>query len=1117
MAEGKIVRVTGPVVTAEGLEGARMFDVVRVGQMGLVGEVIKLQGNIATLQIYEDTTGVRPGEKVINTGQALSVELGPGLLTSIYDGIQRPLNVLKEQSGDFISRGLVIPALDEKKKWDFVPTKKKGDKVTQGEIIGTVQETALVSHKVMVPPGVSGELKEINGGKHTIREIVAKVKTTGADVDIYLASKWRVRTPRPITRKLPPDTPLLTGQRVFDTFFPVAKGGTAAIPGPFGSGKCVTGDTPVQKSDGELVPIQSLYEAHVGFKEVDSQAEEEFLRSETGVGLHSLKDRKISQSNSKLLYKGKSDSVIEVRTRTGRRAKVTPVHKLFRVTETGEIAETMAKDLHPGDFIASVRKLDIDNPDQPLDAYSIEGARTPDPEIRQLMRELAIEASASHAFTGLKHSALATISRRTGAVNPKLAWVKQLCEAMNRPVPRPKHLIGARHGALVRIPEKVTPALAEFLGLYVAEGYVRGKGTVVFTNSDPRLRNKFLELSRLLFGVEGREEFQEGKTPNVLVGSRVLVEFLSSLGVGRTAHDKAIPSILQKSSMKSLASFFDAYFAGDGSFSGGQIELCTASPTLHLQLSYLLTRFGILHSLKDKNIDGTEYHRIFITSVGNVGLLLDVLKVGNPKRETIRKHVETSHRGSDSIDVVPVSRETIERAYRKYGSYANLVRSGVEIHNYIGNSERLSSTMYKKFVGALVTQSNGVLLETDRTMHELAESLEYIYCDEIVSLSLLEGPFDVYDVSLPESGRNFVGGLGGMLLHNTVSQQQLAKWSDSKIIVYVGCGERGNEMTEVLATFPELEDPRSKRPLMERTILVANTSNMPVAAREASIYTGITIAEYYRDMGYDVALMADSTSRWAEALREISGRLEEMPGEEGYPAYLGTRLAEFYERSGKVVALSPDERVGSVTVVGAVSPPGGDFSEPVSQNTLRVTRVFWALDASLAARRHFPSINWLTSYSLYTDDLRGWYQQNVAKDWPDMRTEALGILQKEAELQDIVQLVGYDALPESEKGVMDTAKMIREDYLQQSAYDPVDTYTSVHKQYIMMNMILTFGRKEAEAIKSGAQAAQIAALPVKVRIGRVKWTPEDQTDAMVKEIAGEMDQQFDALVQEVKV
>jgi V/A-type H+-transporting ATPase subunit A len=586
MKEGKIINVSGPVVTSQGLEGAKMFDVVRIGELGLIGEVIRLRGDTATLQIYEDTTGVRPGDKVVNTGQALSVELGPGLLTSIYDGIQRPLNILRQQSGDFITRGLVIPALDEKKKWDFVAVAKKGDKVVEGQIIGTVQETALVSHKIMIPPGQSGELKEIKEGKFTIREPVATLKTAEGETQIFLASKWRVRTSRPISRKLPPDTPLITGQRVFDTFFPLAKGGTAAIPGPFGSGK-------------------------------------------------------------------------------------------------------------------------------------------------------------------------------------------------------------------------------------------------------------------------------------------------------------------------------------------------------------------------------------------------------------------------------------------------------------------------------------------------------------------------------------------------TVSQQQLAKWSDSRIIVYVGCGERGNEMTEVLATFPELEDPKTKRPLMERTILVANTSNMPVAAREASIYTGITIAEYYRDMGYDVALMADSTSRWAEALREISGRLEEMPGEEGYPAYLGSRLAEFYERAGKVVALSPEERIGSVTVVGAVSPPGGDFSEPVSQNTLRVTRVFWALDASLAARRHFPSINWLTSYSLYTGDLKSWYQENVGKDFPDMRTEGLGILQKEAELQDIVQLVGYDALPESEKGIMDLAKMIREDYLQQSAYDPVDTYASIQKQYLMMKTILSFGKMEAEAIKTGAQASQIAALPVKSKIAKIKWTPEDQTPAFIKEIEGDMAQQFSSLAKEV--
>ena len=586
MAESIVSRISGPVVVATGLEGAQMYDVVRIGELGLVGEIIRLEGNKATIQVYEDTTGLRPGEKLINTKRPLSIQLGPGLLTSIYDGIQRPLNVLREQSGDFIGRGKTIPALDQEKKWEFIPVKKRGDDVFQGEIIGEVQETPLIKHRIMMPSATQGKLEEISEGRYTVNEIVATVKTPSTKVDIGLSSWWTVRTPRPVLRKLPPESPLLTGQRVLDTFFPVAKGGTAAIPGPFGSGK-------------------------------------------------------------------------------------------------------------------------------------------------------------------------------------------------------------------------------------------------------------------------------------------------------------------------------------------------------------------------------------------------------------------------------------------------------------------------------------------------------------------------------------------------TVTQQQLAKWADSNVIVYVGCGERGNEMTEVLTTFPELEDPKSKRPLMERTILVANTSNMPVAAREASIYTGITMGEYYRDMGYGVALMADSTSRWAEALREISGRLEEMPGEEGYPAYLGRRLAEFYERGGKAIVISPEERIGSLTLVGAVSPPGGDFSEPVSQNTLRVTRVFWALDASLASRRHFPSINWLTSYSLYADDMTNWYSQNVSPEWVPFRKEALEILQRESELEEIVQLVGYDALPEPEKGILDTARSLREDYLQQSAYDEVDTYTSIRKQFLMLSVILDFGKMEANAIRKGVRSSRIGDLDARKLISKMKWTPEDHIEQLLLEIRTSMSQQFEGLLIQV--
>ncbi|HLM91976.1 MAG TPA: V-type ATP synthase subunit A [Thermoplasmata archaeon] len=579
---GVVARVSGPVVVAEGLAGAKMYDVVRVGDLGLVGEIIRLVGDTCTVQVYEDTTGLRPGDKVENTGQALSVELGPGLLKSIYDGIQRPLDVLKQNLGDFITRGFVAAPLDEKKKWEFTAAAKVGDEVTSGAILGTVQETPLILHKVMVPPGVNGTITALASGTYTIREPIGSLRTASGSQPLGLTQKWVVRIPRPVLQKLAPTIPLITGQRVIDTFFPVAKGGTAAIPGPFGSGK-------------------------------------------------------------------------------------------------------------------------------------------------------------------------------------------------------------------------------------------------------------------------------------------------------------------------------------------------------------------------------------------------------------------------------------------------------------------------------------------------------------------------------------------------TVAQQQLAKWADSDIVVYVGCGERGNEMTEVLATFPSLTDPKSGRPLMERTILIANTSNMPVAAREASVYTGITLAEYYRDMGYDVALMADSTSRWAEAMREISGRLEEMPGEEGYPAYLGRRIAEFYERSGRVVTLSPEKRTGSVTVVGAVSPPGGDFSEPVSQNTLRVTRVFWALDASLASRRHFPSINWLNSYSLYATDLDPWARTHIAADWTALRQKAIQTLQQEAELQEIVQLVGVDALPEREKAVLDVSRMLREDYLQQSAYDEIDTYTSIQKQYRMLRAILGFGEKEQEAIARGATVQQVQRLPVREKLSRMKSIPETDHAAAFDRLELEMGEAVAAL------
>jgi len=583
-------KISGPVVVASGMRGTKMYDVVRVGDEKLIGEIIKLEGDTATVQVYEDTGGLKPGEPVESTGEQLSVELGPGLLQSIYDGIQRPLETMMKETGVFMKRGISAVALDRKKKWAFVPTVKKGDKVSQGSIVGTVKETEVITHKIMVPLGIAGEVAEIKHGEFRIEDTVCTVKDgTGKKHEITMLQRWRVRKPRPYKEKFAPDTPLVTGQRILDTFFPLAKGGTASIPGPFGSGK-------------------------------------------------------------------------------------------------------------------------------------------------------------------------------------------------------------------------------------------------------------------------------------------------------------------------------------------------------------------------------------------------------------------------------------------------------------------------------------------------------------------------------------------------TVTQQALAKWSDAQIVVYIGCGERGNEMTDVLTEFPHLEDPRTKKPLMQRTVLIANTSNMPVAAREASVYTGITIAEYYRDMGYDVALMADSTSRWAEAMREISGRLEEMPGEEGYPAYLARRLAEFYERAGRVKCVTGgrEERVGSVSVIGAVSPPGGDISEPVSQNTLRVTKVFWALDASLAHRRHFPAIHWLKSYSLYNQSLNAWYGKNISTEWDGLRGKAMALLQKEAELQEVVQLVGPDALPEKERAVLAATRMIREDYLQQSAFHEVDTFTSLRKQFLMLSSMMSFYDKSISAIDEGVPLRRVQDLSVMNELARLKEVPEAHFEAKAAAVAKQMDSEFSALAAEVR-
>ena len=580
---GKVARVAGPVIVAEGMVGAQMYEVVRVGDQGLIGEIIKIDGENATVQVYEETAGLRPGEKVERTGKPLSVELGPGILGQIYDGIQRPLTVLFEKTGPFIKRGLSPAAIDRSKKWHFVPTADSGPIVSGGDVLGTVKETTLITQRIMVPPNQTGKIISIvPEGDYTITEPIGELETKTGPVSLFMMHTWPVRIARPFKRKLPSEIPLITGQRIIDFFFPVAKGGTAAVPGPFGSGK-------------------------------------------------------------------------------------------------------------------------------------------------------------------------------------------------------------------------------------------------------------------------------------------------------------------------------------------------------------------------------------------------------------------------------------------------------------------------------------------------------------------------------------------------TVLQQALAKFADAQVIVYVGCGERGNEMAEVLETFPTLLDPRTGQPLMNRTTLVANTSNMPIAAREASVYTGITIAEYFRDMGYDTALMADSTSRWAEALREISGRLEEMPGEEGYPAYLASRLADFYERSGRLEVLGSESKQGSISVIGAVSPPGGDFSEPITQNTLRIVKVFWALDSELAKRRHFPAINWLTSYSLYLDTLETWYPKEVGSEWVDLRKVAMYLLQRDEELREIVMLVGPDALSEGQRVILEAAKMIKEDFLMQQSYNPADSYCDKTKTYNMIRTILHYYNLMQKAVDENIPLQKVLELPVKNDISRMRLTPADKFTDYSQSLNERLDQEFKML------
>ena len=1093
---GKILRVAGPVVIAEEIENARMYDVVRVGDLGLLGEIIGMEREKATIQVYEDTSGIRPGENIESTGKPLSVVLAPGLLSSIYDGVQRPLDVIRAQGGDFIQRGIYPTPVDMKKKWKFIPSVKKGDKVSSGDIVGIVKETSLIDHRIMVPLGIEGTVETIEDGEFTPLQTVGTVLTKSGIKEIPLGQEWPVRKPRPVKNKLPPEIPLVTGQRVIDSFFPVAKGGTAAVPGPFGSGKCVDGNTLVMLGNGRILPISKIYEEgkQKGKRVIaDSPGEDVYdvtmLENPRTI---SLNEGKFTITSPRIVYRGQTKSSVYIKTRTGKSVEVTPVHKLLTLHE-GQLREREARELKEGDYIAGPRQIKLNLKDQEIDVIeTLKNSKMyiADDDVNSRLKLLLRRE--------IKEGIDLVLSTRTFRKDYKIP-IKLAHEILSRNGMKiyPRQIVPF-HGKMVRFPKSVTPKFAEFLAYVIADGNLKkDSNSIRFYNSSQPLLDRYRKLSEDLFGIKPYVyPHPKGHSFIAQIDSKALFDFLTSVGIPyvKKAGSAAVPECVKMSSDSTVASFISAYIACDGSVDvkSSRVEIVSKSKRLIEEMSFLLIRLGALCSIYPTRKDGTT--RLVVNST-YMRTLRKVVKIYNQKEDKLSKAIRDEiHSPIDSIPLPP----EVEEMLREKGTINKLMERGIYAHSYFDKKNKVGILMLNKLLEELKVL-NGRRKEID-AIQRLYNS---VFLDQIVGLETKNETKEVFDLEVSD-GHNFVGGSGPLLLHNTVIQHQLAKWSDADLIIYTACGERGNEATEVLTEFPNLTDPKSGKPLMERTILIANTSNMPVAAREASIYTGVTIAEYFRDMGYNVALMADSTSRWAEALREISGRLEEMPGEEGYPAYLGRRIAEFYERAGNATVQSTDGRNGSITIIGAVSPPGGDTSEPVSQNTLRVTRVFWALDASLAQRRHFPSVNWLSSYSLYSQDLSKWFDKNVSGDWYSTYQESMTILEKEAELQEVAQLVGYDALPENEKEVMDIAKSLREDFLQQSSFDEVDTYCSLKKQYLMLKSILTMDEVERYAVSKGVTVSELDTLPFKEKLSRFKEVRESEIEGYYEDLINEM-------------
>jgi V/A-type H+-transporting ATPase subunit A len=1108
--KGKIEWISGPAVKASGMSSSKMSEVVLVGEEKLIGEVIKLAGDIGFVQVYESTSGLRPGEPVLGTNQPLSTTLGPGMIGTIYDGLQRPLDIIAKKAGSFITRGIAASSIPFDKEWEFAPSVKKGDEVEGGSVLGTVHETPLVEHRILVPPTTPESRVDdvVKGGKYKVDQtvVIAEAKS-GKKYNLKLYQTWPVRTPRPIRERLDPVIPLITGQRVLDCFFPMSKGGTGAIPGAFGTGKCVAPGTPVLLADGQLVPVEELYERFAETSPRGQSADEAFLPA-CGVSVLSFDGKKLRGQQISHVYRGRTDRLVRLRTKSGRTATVTPAHKLILFRPDASFEERATAELKEGDFIALPRRMALDLPIQSIDPYSIDG-RIVEPSaispVKELIRALADQrGSLKRLAQELGVSAPLLSGYLHGPNRPTTSFVKKLYSVAGLERPSISRLKAGTGGKVVAVPKHLDDELAEFLGLLLSDGMIAGK-EIRFFNNDVHLLSRFGDLTASLFGLNAKlKRFRT--VGGMAVHSTLLIRLLHNLGFpkARKSRNAVVPPSIMKSPDSVVGAFLCGYYLGDGSFSDGIIEISSESKKLVDGLSYLLSRLGVLYSIMRGKREG---RRLIVSSVRELRNFLSAtgldVRFDSVVKVSLLREFASKEWSSQTRDLVPID--------------TNLLRTGFKpkaVENYVKAGERLGISKFEQLM--LVRSSADIV---GRRLHNLAEALEWVFVDEIESMESVEGEQVVYDVTVPDY-HNFVGGHQPMILHNTVSLHSVAKYADAKVVFHIGCGERGNEMTEVLVEFPKLTDPQSGRPLMERTILVANVSNMPVAAREASIYTGVTMAEYYRDMGYDTVLVADSTSRWAEALREISGRLEEMPAEEGYPSYLASRLAEFYERAGRVelIGTRTPPRTGSITLIGAVSPAGGDFTEPVTSQTIRFVKNFWALDARLAYSRHYPAIDWMTSYSGYIESVSKWWGERVDKDWLAVRANAYAILQKEDALKEIVRLLGPEALPDDEKLILDVARMIRVGFLQQNAYEDVDAYCSPQKQFNMMKMFVQFHQEASKSLRNGVPLAKIRGMQVIAPMLRAKFAIRSEEPEKLQGLVKQMFDEFASLggVQEVE-